>query len=113
MENVEDSCDTSDNNQPPKLGLRTEYIESDPGPLPVTTEVFECELETLSSGLNDDNSKRELTPEQQRDIRKARIAARQLERQARLKQEAEAEKAAAAAKQFYDELQAVVGSRDI
>lgn len=108
-----DGCDTSGDSQPPKLGLRTEYIESDPGPLPVTTEVFECELETLSSGLDDDKSKQELTAEQQRDIRKARMAVRQLERQARLKQEAEAEKAAAAAKQFYDELQAVVGSRDI
>lgn len=108
-----DGCNTSGDSQPPKLGLRTEYIESDPEPLPVTTEVFECELETLSSGVDDEKPKQELTAEQQRTIRKARMAARQLERQERLKREAEAEKAAAAAKQFYDELQAVVGSRDI
>ena len=109
-----DSCDTSGNSQPSKVGMRTEvFIESDPGPLPVTTEVFECEVETLSSGIDDDASKHALTAEQQREIRKARMAARQLEREARLKQEAEAEKAAATARRFYDELQAVVGSRDI
>jgi hypothetical protein len=109
-----DDCDTSGNSQPSTLGLRTDlFIESDPGPLPVTTEIFECEVETLSSGIDDDTSKHTLTAEQQREIRKARMAARQLEREARLKQEAEAEKAAATARSFYDELQAVVGSRDI
>jgi hypothetical protein len=92
-----------------KLGQRDVIIESaDPAPLPNTTEVFECELQTLSSGMGDNQPKKALTAEQQRELRKARMAARQLEREERLKQAAEAEKAAATARQFYDELQAVV-----
>lgn len=110
-----DSCHADGDGRPSKVAVRADvFIESnDPTPLPVTTEVFECELETLSSGLMDDKSEEKLTVEEQRERRIARMAAKQLERQARLKRVAEAEKAAATAKRFYDELQAVVASRDI
>ena len=96
-----------------KLGQRDHvYIESaDPVLADQTkTEVFECEVQVLSS----DSGATELvvlTAEQQREVRKARMAARQIERQEKLKLADEAEKARATARRFYHELQAVVGSQ--
>ena len=49
-----------------------------------------------------------LTAEEQRAQRKARMAARQRERQERLKELEAAERRAATARQFYEELKAVV-----
>ena len=68
-------------------------------------EVFECELAVLSSEAK---HAAPLTAEEQRAQRKARMAARQRERQERLKELEAAERRAATARQFYEELKAVV-----